>query len=66
MDIFGEICWFAMFFTPVITIPLVWRYNKGNTPAMRIITGLLWAFVSSFILFVISMGILFRNGLGSA
>jgi tryptophan-rich sensory protein len=64
MDTIGEILWFAMFFTPVITVPLVWRYNKSNTKTIRIIIGLVLALVLSLIFYMISMGILLRNGLG--
>jgi tryptophan-rich sensory protein len=63
MDTIGQILWFAMFFTPVVTVPLVWKYNTSNTKAMRIIIGLLIAFLLSFVFFIISIKIHFRNGL---
>lgn len=63
IDIIGEVCWFLMFATPLITIPLVWKYSKHGK-LHKIITGLLLAFVLSFIFFIISWGILLRDGLG--
>jgi multisubunit Na+/H+ antiporter MnhE subunit len=63
-DIIGQILWFGMFFTPVITIPLAWTYFKGNTKAIKILIGLICAFILSFIFYSISLSILLRDGLG--
>jgi hypothetical protein len=64
MDTVGEILWYAMFLTPIITVPLFLKYNTSNTKTIRVILGLLAAFALSFIFFIIVMGIALRNGLG--
>ncbi len=64
LDIIGEILWFGMFFTPVITIPLALRYNKNKTKFFRVIDVLLLAILISVVFFMVSMSILFRDGLG--
>jgi len=64
MDLLGEILWFAMFFTPLVTLPLVWKYNTSNTKTMRVIIGLLLAFIISFVFFIVSFSIFLRDGLG--
>jgi hypothetical protein len=64
MDLLGEILWYAMFFTPVITIPLFWRFDSTSNKKMKVINGMLLAFLISLVFLVISLTILFRNGLG--
>jgi lipopolysaccharide export LptBFGC system permease protein LptF len=64
MDTIGEILWIAMFFTPLVTVPLVLRFNTSNAKGMRMLIGLLLAFIISFIFFIIGFSILFRDGLG--
>ena len=63
MDTIGEILWFIMFGTPLITIPLVWRFSKQKK-ALRVLIGLILALVLSFALFHISISIAFRDGMG--
>ncbi|MBA4196194.1 MAG: hypothetical protein C0459_01440 [Chitinophaga sp.] len=63
MDLLGEILWFAMFFTPIFTIPLVWRKIDGSK-IYRVLFGLFIALIISFFLYFISLAIIFRNGLG--
>jgi len=63
LDAIGEICWYLIFATPFITLPLVWKYSK-QSKWYKIIFGILFAFILSFILFIISWGILLRDGLG--
>lgn len=62
-DIFGQVLWFAMFFTPLITIPVVWVLFKVKK-VYRIIIGLVLAVFISFLLYQISLSIIFRNGMG--
>ena len=63
LDKIGEILWFAMFFTPVLTIPVVWRLSREKK-IYRILLGLGLAIVISIVFFIISWTILFRNGMG--
>jgi len=63
LDIVGQILWFSIFLTPVITIPLACKYSKTGK-LYRIILGLLMAFFLSIIFYSISMAILLRDGLG--
>ncbi len=63
MDILGQILWFLMFGTPLITIPIVWRISKQKK-VIRILIGLGLAIVMSFFLYHISLGIIFRDGMG--
>jgi hypothetical protein len=64
IDTIGEILFFATFFTPVITVPVIWYTNKGDTKKWRIVSALLWALLLSILFFITSMGILLRNGMG--
>ena len=64
MDILGETLWFMAFGTPLITIPLIWRYS--DIPKWkRVCAGLLLAAGLSFLLYHISLAIIFRDGMGS-
>lgn len=63
IDFLGEILLACVFLTPLITIPLAWKI-KEMSKGIRIFFGMLLALVISFILFQISMAILFRNGMG--
>lgn len=63
MDLLGEILWFTMFGTPILTIPLAWRI-MDTKKIYRIIVGLLLALILSFFLYLISLAIIFRNGMG--
>jgi hypothetical protein len=62
-DRLGSILWFSMFLTPLVTIPLAWKYSKQKR-VVRILIGLFYAFIISFLLYFISLAILFRNGMG--
>jgi ABC-type multidrug transport system permease subunit len=62
-DGIGQVLWFAMFFTPAITIPVLWR-NKSIGVVARITLAILLALCISFFLFLITMAIALRNGLG--
>jgi len=62
-DMIGQIFWFLMFVTPLITFPWVWRFYKVQL-IYRIIIGLVLACLLSFLLYLISLAIIFRNGIG--
>ncbi len=63
LDIIGEIFWYAIFCTPLITIPLTVKYLYGKT-WQKMLTGLYFAFVLSIVFFMVSMDLCLRNGLG--
>ena len=63
MDILGQILWYLIFFTPILTIPLVWKYSK-RSKWYKIVKGLLFAVFLSIVLYVIAMAIALRDGLG--
>ncbi len=64
MDFLGQILWFAMFGTPILTIPLAWRL-MDTKKIYRVILGLLLSLILSFFLYYISIAIIFRDGMGS-
>jgi hypothetical protein len=59
-DIVGQILWYVMFFTPLITIPIVWRLNSQNK-IIKFLIGLILAFILSSLLYYISIHIAFKN-----
>jgi hypothetical protein len=63
VDLFGQILWFAMFGTPLLTIPLAWRIMDIKK-VYRVVIGLLFALILSFILYHVSLTIIFRDGMG--
>jgi hypothetical protein len=63
MDIIGQILWFAMFLTPVVTIPLAWKLLPFKK-VYRIIIGLLISLLLSFLFYHICLAIIFRDGMG--
>lgn len=63
MDVAGQFLWFLMFATPLITIPLVWRYSKQRY-IIRLLVALLLAGILSALLYLISLEIIFRDGMG--
>jgi phosphotransferase system glucose/maltose/N-acetylglucosamine-specific IIC component len=63
IDLIGEIFWYLLFITPLITFPIVFKLSKGNN-IYKIIIGILLALVLSVVFYFISLSILFRSGLG--
>jgi hypothetical protein len=63
MDLLGQILWFAMFGTPILTIPVAWRLMDSKK-FYRILVGLVCAFILSSFLYCISLAIIFRDGMG--
>lgn len=62
-DTVGQVLWYAMFATPLLTIPVTWRIFQVRK-IYRVIIGLLVAACLSFFLYHISLGIIFRQGMG--
>jgi len=63
-DRIGAALWIFMFLSPIVTIPFVWVTMKGAGKAFKIFIGLLLALLLSLICYVVSLGIIFRNGIG--
>ena len=63
MDTFSQIILYSVLITPFITIPLVWRFSKLNK-VIRVIIGLLIALLLSYLFWMISLSIIFRDGMG--
>jgi hypothetical protein len=63
MDLLGQILWYSIFITPIITIPIIWRISKLNK-VLRLLLGILIAGILSLIFYVISLSIIFRDGMG--
>ena len=63
LDKLGEIIWYLMFLTPIVTVPLVWRLSREKK-AYRILSGFIIALLISIVFFIVSCLILLRNGLG--
>lgn len=63
MELLGQILWYAMFGTPILTIPLAWRLIDTKK-VYRVIVGLIFAFILSFFLYHISLAIIFRDAMG--
>lgn len=63
LDLLGQILWFLMFATPLITIPIVWKVSNQKK-IIRIIIGLVIAMILSVFLYHVSISIIFRDGMG--
>jgi hypothetical protein len=63
MDTLGQILWFAMFGTPILTIPIAWRL-MNTKKIYRVLVGFLIAVFISFLLYQISLAVIFRDGPG--
>jgi hypothetical protein len=64
VDTIGEILWYAIFITPLIIVPIVWKYYTTKSKLARFVVGMLVSLLLSAILFLISMSIFMRGGLG--
>jgi hypothetical protein len=62
-DAIGMIFWVLMFLSPIICVLLVWRYFN-IAKFLRVAIGLIIGLLISLICYSISMGIIFRNGMG--
>ncbi|HPI20222.1 MAG TPA: hypothetical protein PKY56_07620 [Candidatus Kapabacteria bacterium] len=63
LDTFGQILWYSIPFTPIITIPIAWILIKRKW-YYKILIGLIFALILSTILYVVSLSICFRDGMG--
>lgn len=63
MDLLGQLLWYAIFITPVLAIPLAWRL-MDTRKIYRLLAGLFFAAVLSTFLYLISLAIIFREGMG--
>jgi membrane protein DedA with SNARE-associated domain len=63
MDLLGQILWFLILGTPLVTIPIVWKLSKQKK-IIRILIGFVVAIILSFLLYYISLSIIFRDGMG--
>ncbi len=63
LDTIGQVLWYAIPFTPIITIPIAWRLIKRKW-YYKILIGLIFALILSTILYVVSLSICFRDGMG--
>lgn len=62
-DIIGKVFWYGALVTPLLTVPMAWRL-KGMHKGYRLLIGLLFAVLLSFVFFSIALAIVLRNGLG--
>jgi hypothetical protein len=63
LDLAGAVLWYTTFLTPLITIPLIWKLFKIHW-IYRILIGLFFAGFLSFFFYHISLGLIFRHGMG--
>lgn len=63
MDTLGYILWISTFAAPFFIVPLCYYFLKTEK-WLRIVIGLLLAFLTSVILFFLSLDIIFRDGMG--
>ena len=62
MDMLGQILWYAIPLTLLLTIPIVWRLSKQKK-IVRVLIGLGLACILSFMFYHISLTICFRDGM---
>jgi len=62
-DIIGQILWFTMFLSPLICIFLCWKFLQIKK-LFRIVIGLILGLIISYLLYFISLAIIFRDGMG--
>ena len=62
IDQIGQALWFAIFITPLISFPIVWRFSNSGK-FQKTLMSLALAIVLAALFFTISMAILLRNGL---
>ncbi|MCC1484994.1 hypothetical protein [Winogradskyella immobilis] len=63
MDILGQILWFLAFLTPLVIFPIVWKISKQKK-IYRLLIGLVLSIITSYRLYLISLAIIFRDGMG--
>ncbi|SDQ07330.1 hypothetical protein SAMN05216294_0179 [Flagellimonas zhangzhouensis] len=65
VDTLGQIVWFAIPFTPLFTIPIICKLSNSRK-IYRILWGLGLELIMSLILYLLSISIVFRNGMGAS
>jgi len=63
LDTIGGILWYTVFIAPFLSVFFVWRFIKIQK-AWRIMLGILLGLIISLICYFVSLGIIFRNGMG--
>lgn len=63
IDSVGQILWYSIFLTPILTVPVVWKFSKVKK-IYRLLIALLIAMFLSAVFYAISMTIVLRDGLG--
>lgn len=63
IDTIGKWLWYAIFLTPLVAFPLVWR-NKSSRLVTRILVGIALSCILSTILYGICLMLAFRHGMG--
>jgi hypothetical protein len=62
-DLLGGLLWILMFFAPLISVLIFWRY-KTIKWYLRIIFGLFLGLVASAFFYIVALEIIFRHGMG--
>lgn len=60
LDILAQILWYSIPATPLITIPIVWKYSKERK-IIRVFIGLIFAIALSVVLFIFFFAIAFKD-----
>ncbi len=63
IDMIGQICWFAMFIAPIVSIIFYWKFGEYKK-IYKIAVGLLVGCIFSLLFCIVATCILFRDGLG--
>ena len=63
LDIIGLIPWFSIPLTPLVTIPLMWRW-KSASKILRVVVALFLAFFIPAFFYAVSLSIVFKDGMG--
>ena len=64
MDTFAQLLFYLVFVLPVVTITYAWRSYTDIGKIQRVLIGLVFGLILSFISFYLSIMILFRDGMG--
>jgi hypothetical protein len=63
IDIIGQIFWFGILATPLISF-LILRRSRLTPTSVKILIGILLTIAMSTVFYIIAMSILLRDGLG--
>lgn len=62
LDSIGQIFWFGILFTPIISFFIV-RKSKAFSVSMKILSGILITLILAVFFYFVAIAILLRNGL---